>query len=309
MSPARVVLTRERLREALQGRAGQVFDTATSYRRAVDERSLTEALPPMSADLLADVAEALNQMEEYRRELEEYVALERAVAQFNQRYQHYAATQARRQARSLRGAQTGFDNASRELHEGRAALQAAQATEAQARATQAVSEAALAAGRTRLEELQNDPAMTSAKQLEKAELDATRRRLEAEQALRTRSEMQTRHEHEQQASRARSQRAELTGRALVQARADAAQGADRAGLAAPYNANPMLRSNSRGKRCSMPGSATWTACGSSRSPAAPKPWPSWPPGPPACKARTRPAPHCKARNRPPASVWRNATLR
>lgn len=278
MSPARVVLTRERLREALQGRAGQVFDTATSYRRAVDERlfhlgearyaalmdtlvqlrqpqlskkpdetnlsnALTEALPPMSADLLADVAEALNQMEEYRRELEEYVALERAVAQFNQRYQHYAATQARRQARSLRGAQTGFDNASRELHEGRAALQAAQATEAQARATQAVSEAALAAGRTRLEELQNDPAMTSAKQLEKAELDATRRRLEAEQALRTRSEMQTRHEHEQQASRARSQRAELTGRALVQARADAAQGADRAGLAAPYNANPLAASD------------------------------------------------------------------
>ncbi len=33
----RIVLTRERLREALHGR-GQVFDTAESYRRAVDER-------------------------------------------------------------------------------------------------------------------------------------------------------------------------------------------------------------------------------------------------------------------------------
>ena len=138
MSPAKVVLTRERLREALQGRIGQVFDTATAYRRAVDERlfhlgparyaalmdtliqlrqpqlskkpdeanlsnALTEALPPMSTDLLADVADALNQLEEYRRELEEYEALERAVGQFNQRYQRYAATQARRQARVSQG--------------------------------------------------------------------------------------------------------------------------------------------------------------------------------------------------------------
>ena len=37
MSDQRVVLTRERLRDALEGR-GQVFDTAASYRRAVDER-------------------------------------------------------------------------------------------------------------------------------------------------------------------------------------------------------------------------------------------------------------------------------
>ncbi|HZE92288.1 MAG TPA: hypothetical protein VE029_11385 [Rhizobacter sp.] len=109
MSPSKVVLTRERLREALQERAGQVFDTATAYRRAVDERlfhlgparyaalmdtliqlrqpqlskkpdegnlsnALTEALPPMPADLLTDVADALNQLEEYRRELEEYEA-------------------------------------------------------------------------------------------------------------------------------------------------------------------------------------------------------------------------------------------
>jgi hypothetical protein len=36
-SAQRVVLTRDRLREALQGR-GQVFDTARNYRRAVDER-------------------------------------------------------------------------------------------------------------------------------------------------------------------------------------------------------------------------------------------------------------------------------
>ena len=36
-SPQRMVLGKERLREALEGR-GQVFDTGSSYRRAVDER-------------------------------------------------------------------------------------------------------------------------------------------------------------------------------------------------------------------------------------------------------------------------------
>src|ERR1700679_2669659 len=90
MSEQRVVLTKERLREALEGR-GQVFDTAANYRRAVDERlfhlgarrydalmdtliqlrqpqlsrkpdetalsnALTEALPPLSPELLGDVA-------------------------------------------------------------------------------------------------------------------------------------------------------------------------------------------------------------------------------------------------------------
>ncbi|MDQ3204919.1 MAG: TIGR02680 family protein, partial [Pseudomonadota bacterium] len=205
-SPQRVVLTRERLRSALQDR-GQVFDTAETYRRAVDERlfhlgkvrygalmdtlvqlrqpqlskkpdegslsnALTEALPPMSADLLTDVADALSQLEEYRRELEEYEALERAVGQFNRRYRDYASTQARRQARSLRSAQTGFDVASRTLNEGRTALLAAQDAEALAREAHGDTEAALAASRTRLEQLQADPGMQDANRLEQAARDA-----------------------------------------------------------------------------------------------------------------------------------------
>ena len=152
-NPQRVVLTKERLRDML-GEHGQVFETATTYRRAVDERlfqlgtarysalmdtliqlrqpqlskkpdeaslsnALTEALPPLSAELLGDVAEALNQLEEDRRQLEEYEALARAVGQFSERYRFYAKTQKRRQARNLRSAQTGFDLASRALNEAR----------------------------------------------------------------------------------------------------------------------------------------------------------------------------------------------
>ena len=274
MSPTKVVLTRERLREALQALPGQVFDTATAYRRAVDERlfqlgpvryaalidtlvqlrqpqlskkpdegslsnALTEALPPMATDLLADVADALNQLETYRRELDEYEALARAVGQFNQRYQLYAATQARRQARGLRSAQTGFDNASRVLNEGRALLDEARQLEAQARAALASAESGLLASRTRLEGLQNDPAAADARQLDLADREARRRQAESEQALRTRDEASTRHAREQHVDRACSQRAEQAGRALAEARSDAAACAELAGLAPLYAANAL----------------------------------------------------------------------
>jgi uncharacterized protein (TIGR02680 family) len=272
-SPQRVVLTRERLRDALEGR-GQVFDTAAAYRRAVDERlfhlgparyaalmdtliqlrqpqlskkpdeaslsnALSEALPPLSDDLLTDVADALNQLEEYRRELEEYEALERAVGQFNQRYRVYASTQARRQARSLRSAQTGFDAASRTLNEGRAALLAAQAGEALAQTAFDDAEAALATSRTRLEQLQSDPAMQDANRLEQAARDAQARQGEVEHAQRTREEIRTRFEREQQATRERSQRAAAAEQALTEARGIALGCAERAGIAETYGGNPL----------------------------------------------------------------------
>ncbi len=272
-NPQRVVLTRERLREALEGR-GQVFDTAAAYRRAVDERlfhlgparyaalmdtliqlrqpqlskkpdeanlsnALTEALPPMSTDLLTDVADALNQLEEYRRELEEYEALERAVGQFNQRYRVYASTQARRQARSLRSAQTGFDAASRTLNEGRVALESAQASERLAQTAHEDAETALAASRTRLEQLQDDPAMGDAKRLEQADRDAQARHKEAEHAQRTREEARVRFERERQATRERSQRAAQAEQALVEARGIATSHAERTGIADTCAGNPL----------------------------------------------------------------------
>jgi hypothetical protein len=139
-SEQRVVLTKERLREALAGR-GQVFETARSYRRAVDERlfhlgeqrysalmdtliqlrqpqlskkpdetalsdALSEALPPLPSDLVSDVADAMGQLEEDRRQLEEYQTLAKAVAQFERRYRLYAGTRSRREAALLRAAQT-----------------------------------------------------------------------------------------------------------------------------------------------------------------------------------------------------------
>ena len=272
-SPQRAVLTKERLREALQG-CGQVFDTSTAYRRAVDERlfhlgtaryaalmdtliqlrqpqlskkpdegslsnALTEALPPMSAELLTDVAEALNQLEENRRELEEYEALQRAVSQFNQRYQIYAATQARRRARTLRSAQTGFDAASRTLNETRGLLASAQATETQAQKDYHQADSDLTSNRTRLELLQADPAMQAANRLEQAERDAHARHRDAENAKRTLAESQTRYAQEQHAALNRSKRVTAAELALRDARSVTATHAEPTGLAEICAGNPL----------------------------------------------------------------------
>lgn len=113
ISPQRAVLTKDRLSAALGG-AGQVFDTAGAYRRAVDEclfqlgevrygalmdtliqlrqpqlsmkpnehslsGALTEALPPLPHDLLGDVAEAMSQLEQYSAQLQELGALYQAI--------------------------------------------------------------------------------------------------------------------------------------------------------------------------------------------------------------------------------------
>lgn len=272
-TPARHVLTRERLKEALQDH-GQVFETAAAYRRAVDERlfqlgtqryaalmdtliqlrqpqlskkpdegnlsdALTEALPPMSAELLTDVADALNQLEEYRRELQEYEALAKAVGQFNQRYQRYAATNARRQSRGLRTAQSGYDTASRSLNEARSAWQAAQEAETLARTRFEAAEAALLAGRARLDQLQSDPAMKDANRLAQAEGDAQARAADLAGATRMADEAASRLERERRALEERRARRTLAERSLAAARDEAAAAAHASGIGEAWQLNPL----------------------------------------------------------------------
>ena len=273
-SPQNVVLTRERLKDALQAH-GQVFDTAVAYRRAVDERlfhlgpmryaalmdtliqlrqpqlskkpdegslsdALTEALQPMPTELLTDVAEALNQLEEDRRELAEYEALAKAIGQFNTNYRRYAATQARRQSGNLRGAQSGFDKASRALNDARGALLLAQQAEATALAQRQLAETTLAVSRARLEELLADPAMQDANRLANAETEAENRRREAVTAERLLSDATLKLEREAAATRQRTQRSAQAEAALAETRVLAAGFAHTAGLGDGYADNPFV---------------------------------------------------------------------
>ncbi|MCO5102066.1 MAG: TIGR02680 family protein [Burkholderiaceae bacterium] len=269
----RVVLTRERLREAIEGR-GQVYENATSYRRAVDERlfhlgtrrydalmdtliqlrqpqlsrkpdeaglshALTEALPPMPQELLTDVAEALDRLEEDRRQLDEIRELAQAVERFDRRYRIYAGMLSRRQARELRQAQTEFDNASQERNRAHENLGAAQAAEAQAQAAREHAERALAARRSRQETLQSDPTMQDANRLEGAERDAARRRRAVENEDRACIDARERMQREQQATEQCARRATRAERALLEQRRDCAHEAQAAGVVVAFAENAL----------------------------------------------------------------------
>jgi uncharacterized protein (TIGR02680 family) len=273
MSDQRVVLTRERLRDALHGR-GQVFDTAVSYRRAVDERlfhlgtrrydalmdtliqlrqpqlskkpdetalsdALTEALPPLAPELLGDVAEALGQLEEDRRQLEEYQALARAVERFDQRYRIYAGTQSRRQARALRQAQTEFDSASRARADAQARLETAEAAEALARITHDDAELALKREQARLDILRADPTMQDANRLETAERDALARQHALQVATAAVDEVRRRLKRSTEETGHAVQRMTQAERVMTNLRQNSATHAEAAGIAGLHAGSPL----------------------------------------------------------------------
>lgn len=274
-SEQRVVLTRERLREAVEGQGrGKIFENAHSYRRAVDERlfqlgtkrydalmdtliqlrqpqlskkpdeaglshALSEALPPMPQELLADVAEALNQLEEDRIQLDETRLLEQAVKHFEQRYRTYAGTVTRRQARELRQAQTYFDNASENRNKAQAALQQAQTTEAEATSFHETAKRLLVAARERLETLQSDPANQDANRLSQAEKDAKERQNEATSAEKQHDAARQSLVREEARSRRSNQRSDASKRDLASARTQCASAAEAAGTASSLAGNPL----------------------------------------------------------------------
>jgi uncharacterized protein (TIGR02680 family) len=273
MSDTRVVLTRERLRDALDGR-GQVFDTAASYRRAVDERlfhlgakrydalmdtliqlrqpqlskkpdeaalsnALTEALPPLAPELLGDVAEALGQLEEDRHQLEEYQALAKAVDRFDQRYRIYAGTQSRRQARTLRQAQTEFDNASRSRSEAQDRLEIAETGETNAQTAHDGAEIALKREQARLETLRSGPGMEDANRLESAERDAAARQRALLTATNAVDEANRRLKRSTKETEDAAQRMTQAERQMAGLRQECAAHADATGIVSVHAENPL----------------------------------------------------------------------
>lgn len=271
----RHVLSRERLREALIGR-GQVFENNTQgYRRAVDERlfqlgphrydalmdtliqlrqpqlskkpdemglsqALSESLPPLPMQLLGDVALALNQLEEDRRQLEEARRLEAAVHQFERRYYVYAGMLARRQARELRQAQTGFDNASEARNASQLAFEEIQAKEHSTAEALDVAKQTRAAAQERLETLQSDPDNQEANRLAQAEKDTLARRRDADTASVKRDEATRRMQREVALNEQRLKQAEQALKAFETSRQRVLKAAGLIGVDAEVIAHPLL---------------------------------------------------------------------
>lgn len=266
INPQRAVLGKDRLGLAL-GEHGRVFETAGAYRRAVDERlfhlgevrygalmdtliqlrqpqlskkpnedslsnALTEALPPLPDDLLTDVADAMSQLEEYSVQLNELLALAKAIGGFNGLYQRYAQVNARRQAAVLRTAQTGFDKASRELNEARKGLEQAAVEEAEVRHRLQHIDARLAQDRAALDEMQADPLMQDANRLGQLERQAQAGRADVQAAQAGLREAETRHARDAALLAQAEAKAGAACEHLARAHAALAQHAGNAGLAA-----------------------------------------------------------------------------
>jgi len=219
MSENRVPLNRERLETAI-GR-NSVFRTATEYRVAVDDalfglgarygplielllqlrkpqimrdfkaddlsRLLSEALPPVSPQLIENVSVSFRSLESDRQQLTELTEARSSVDTFLKTYRHYARVAVRRRAADVRGTHSRFESAQREIRrlidrreQNEIALAAAQAEERRV-------EEELAGVREAERTLLASPEMKSAENLRHAaetEAERVKRVTEAEEAWR-----------------------------------------------------------------------------------------------------------------------------
>jgi hypothetical protein len=149
VNDANQVLGKERLRDKI-GRAGQVFDAAGSYRRAVNEalfhldeyrygslmnlliqlrrpqltrrldeeelsKALGEALPPVSPAIIRNLAEAFRDLESDRGKLESYRVAHVAVDRFLSAYRSYAEVVAKRRADRVIAAHREYEAGMKEI--------------------------------------------------------------------------------------------------------------------------------------------------------------------------------------------------
>ncbi len=210
------VLGKDHLRERI-GASGEVFEAVGLYRRAVNDalfhlddyrysslvnllirlrrpqltrrldedelsETLSEALPPVSPDVISGVAEAFRSLESDRNTLESFKTAVSAVEQFLTGYRSYAQVAARRRADRVRIAQHEYDAQMTDMLASEADCNRSLAeltglkTEIDRLATE---QHALEAG---ISALQQNPLMRDAHALERAHREAKERRREAESA-------------------------------------------------------------------------------------------------------------------------------
>lgn len=261
----KTALSRERLIEAI-GAHGQVFPSAQAYRRAVDEKlfqlgterydalvdtliqlrqpqlskdpdegrlsdALTHALRPLDRAALEDVAEALSELTDLRRDLAEVEAMRKAIGAFGTRYRRYAQVATRRRSRTLRQAQTDFDNASRDLNAAQVELDDARARVTRYQALQQDLDEQLAADEARLGVLRSDPVMRDAVRLAGARERAVECRGLVDEAARREAAARAQLTREEDAANRRRAQADASRARLRDSASGAATLAHETGLA------------------------------------------------------------------------------
>lgn len=209
-------LTRDRLAEAV-GDQGKVFTTATEYRLEVDRalfglgehrfaalvklliqlrqpqlsrelnekklsEALSEALPPISENIIADVAESFRGLESERKALDAFKAARNGVTAFLTGYQRYAQIAARRRAEAVRVGHYEYESTMRRLRDAEARRSTAEGDLGRIilRLQQLAGEEQAAS--SRVATLADSPEMRSARALDEARQLAQQRQEDAKSA-------------------------------------------------------------------------------------------------------------------------------
>jgi uncharacterized protein (TIGR02680 family) len=205
-APTGQALTRDRLREAI-GHRGEVLDTATRYRAAVDNRlfklgthryealvdlliqlrkpqlsrqldeealsaALSEALPPLPQVVIGDVAEAFRTLETDREDLTAFEAAAEATRAFLGDYGRYAAVAVRRRAQAVTGAHASYEATQRKLRAAEAERDEAATELERVAARRADADREQRAADAAVRTLESSPEMRSVRELERARKDA-----------------------------------------------------------------------------------------------------------------------------------------
>jgi uncharacterized protein (TIGR02680 family) len=193
-----VPLTQRQLAEAL-GERGRVYETATEYRRAVDERlfrlgerydalielllqlrqpklaekldivgleaSLREALPPLPESLLDDAAEAFLELDQYRSLLAADRQTLRDIQRFLRPYRDHVQRGVKRALKELTKANSQYERAQRDLKKLGEELEDQQTKLSNLKSQRSVLEIKIKSGRAAISQLQHSPEMKNAQLL------------------------------------------------------------------------------------------------------------------------------------------------
>jgi len=207
LTETRIPFTRKRLEDTLGKH--EVFGTATAYRRAVDEalfglgteryealvnlliqlrqpqlskrpdekllsKALTEALPPLEEAMVGEVAEAFRGLDEERTALAALTEAEEAAATFLSHYRRYARVAAKRTAAGVRLAHSRYEHQNKDLKTADEDHEAAQGEFEAAEEQIAGLEQEAARLVARHDALNRDPAMDTAREIDRlAQVAAT----------------------------------------------------------------------------------------------------------------------------------------
>jgi uncharacterized protein (TIGR02680 family) len=205
----RTALSQERLREELTSTAsGQVYATREAYRRAVDESlfrlgeeryaalidlliqlrqpqlskkpdekalstALTEALAPLDQAVVADVAESFRSLEEERDGITEARETLAAAEAFLRHYRVYAQVASRRHTTAVRLANSGYEQAGRELRDAQERLVEARDEAERLDRLQSATEERQSTLQGEEQALRTSPEMRDAERLEQASREAS----------------------------------------------------------------------------------------------------------------------------------------